>query len=80
MIPDTMIYLIAIFVGCLIRAVAPFIRKWLSNEVPEGWNHQYTITLLISYIVSLVATAFVYQMNPLNVVNGETIFFKGFIL
>ena len=77
--PNTALYLIAIFVGCVVRTMAPFIRKWMAGEVGE-WNHRYTATLVIAYIVSVVATAMVYQQNPLDFVNGDTIFFKGLIL
>ncbi len=80
MTPDSMLYLFAIFVGALLRAVAPFIRKWYAGEVPDGWDTQYTATFLISYIVAMIATAFVYQQNPLDFTNGDTIFLKGLIL
>lgn len=76
---DSLIYLFAIFVGCLIRAVAPFIRKYWSGEV-EKWDNYYTITFLISYVVAMIATVFVYNQNPLTFTNGDTIFTKGMIL
>jgi len=77
---DGFFYLFAIFVGCLIRTLAPFIRKWRAGEIDEGWNHKYTATLVIAYIVSVVATMMVYQQNPLDFTNGDTIFAKGLIL
>jgi archaellum biogenesis protein FlaJ (TadC family) len=77
---DGFFYLFAIFVGCLIRTLAPFIRKWMADEIEDGWNHKYTATLIISYIIAMVATAMVYQQNPLDFTNGDTIFVKGLIL
>ena len=77
--PDTALYLIAIFVGCMVRTMAPFIRKWMSG-VAEEWEHKYTVTFIIAYIVAMVATAFVYQQNPLDFTNGDTIFLKGIVL
>ena len=77
--PDTMVYLLMIFVGCLVRAIAPFIRKFLAGEVQE-WEHYYTFTLLISYIVAVVATAMVYEQNPLTFTDGATVAVKGFVL
>jgi len=79
MMPDALIYLFAIFAGCLIRATAPFIRKFLAGEVQE-WKHYYTFTFLVSYIVAVVATAMVYEQNPLNFVDGATIAVKGLVL
>ncbi len=80
MTPESFLYLFAIFIGSFIRAVAPFIRKWMAGEIPDGWDHQYTATFLISYIVAILVTAFVYQQNPLDFTNGDTVFFKGLIL
>ena len=79
MTPDALIYLFAIFIGCLIRAVAPFIRKFWSGEV-EGWDNYYTITFLITYLVAMISTFIVYDQNPLTFTNGGTIFTKGFVL
>ena len=74
-----MLYLMAIFVGCLIRSIAPFIRKWYAGAVEE-WEHKYTVTMIVAYIISMLATGAVYQQNPLTFTNGDTIFFKGLIL
>jgi hypothetical protein len=76
---DTALYLFAIFIGCVVRTLAPFIRKWMSGEA-EDWNHKYTATLVVAYIVAVVVTSMVYQQNPLDFTNGDTIFFKGLIL
>ena len=76
---QTMVYLFMIFVGCLIRALAPFIRKFLAGEVQE-WENYYTFTFIISYIVAVVATAMVYEQNPLNFTDGATVAMKGLVL
>ena len=76
---QTMVYLFMIFVGCLIRALAPFIRKFLAGEVQE-WENYYTFTFIISYIVAVVATAMVYEQNPLTFVDGATVAVKGLVL
>ena len=77
--PQTMVYLFMIFVGCLIRAMAPFIRKFLAGEVQE-WKHYYTFTFIVSYVVAIVATAMVYQQNPLTFTDGTTVALKGLVL
>ena len=77
--PQTMVYLFMIFVGCLIRAMAPFIRKFKAGEIQE-WEHYYTFTFLVSYIVAMVATAMVYEQNPLTFTDGATVAVKGLVL
>ena len=85
MTPENTVYLLAIFVGCLIRTIAPFIRKWYADQNsddPQGipWNHKYTVTFIIAYIISIVVTAFVYQANPFTGLEMDMAFFKGLIL
>ena len=74
-----MVYLFMIFVGCLVRAIAPYIRKFMAGDVQE-WEHYYTFTFLVSYIVAVVATAMVYDQNPLTFTDGATVAVKGLVL
>ena len=77
--PEALTYFFAIFVGCLIRTMAPFIRKFLAGEVQE-WDSAYTITFIISYIVAASATMFIVIANPLVEVPPDLIFPTGFVL
>jgi len=76
-------YLIGIFVGCFIIAVAPYLRKVLSNspDVAEGWNQRYTALFILSYIIAVLATAFVYLTNPLTTpIPTVNAFMQGLVL
>ena len=59
-----LLYLIAIFIGALIRTVAPFIRKFMAGEV-EKFEYQYAITLIISYIIAVIVALAQFVIYPL---------------
>lgn len=80
---NTIVYLIGIFVGVFIIAIAPYIRKvWeQSPDIVNGWNHRYTALFIAAYVVAIVATAMVYKMNPLDVtVSVDMAFVNGLVL
>lgn len=57
------IFLFAIFLGCWIRILLPFIRKNLQDE-DLAYSHKYTIIFILTYIMAMVAAVFTFQANP----------------
>lgn len=55
--------LFALFIGCFLRTMAPFIRKWSSGECEE-FDHLYTVTFLISFIVAGLAALTQFAVMP----------------
>jgi len=80
MTPQTMAYLLGIFVAAMFTAIAPYIRKF-GTEFSE-WDNAYTLTFLVSYVVAMLATLIIYDMNPLDVVIVDRFdaFVKGVVL
>ena len=84
-------YLFAIAIACLVRTMAPFIRKYLEEleklkdgEITElglEYDPTYTILFLVSVIISVMASFVIYMENPL-LVTGDipSIIGKGFVL
>ena len=68
--PTELMYLIAIFVGALIRTVAPFIRKFMAGEV-QKFEYQYAITFIVSYIIAVIVALAQFVLYPLP--KGDTL-------
>lgn len=51
---DQIVAITVIFLGALVRAISPFIRK-IYNQEELAWDHRYTITLIMTIIISGVA-------------------------
>lgn len=53
-----------IFLGIFIRTLLPALRKWKeATDADEEfkWNHKYTVTLIISAIISAVSALTLYE-------------------
>ena len=59
-------YLVAVFIGTLFITLSPFIRKYLAGEITE-WNHRYTVLMLVSYVVAIMASVLLYALNPITI-------------
>lgn len=74
MIPDEVIIFVGIFLGCLFRTLAPFIRIQRETTFPLtklSWNHVYTVTFLTSLLIAFASalmglTFFVMPLDPLT--------------
>ena len=62
--PSEALYLLAIFVGALIRTFAPYIRKFYAGEV-QDFENQYLITFLISFIIAVLVAFAQFIVYPL---------------
>lgn len=73
------LWVVSLFVGCLIRCFAPYIRKYLHGEVDE-FQEKYLIVFLVSYIVSWFAAATLFLANPVPVGDELRVFLSGLLL
>lgn len=70
-------YLVAVFIGTSFIAITPFIRKYLRGEI-EGWNHRYTVLILVSYVVALIVSVMIYALNPIELSDPIATIAAGF--
>lgn len=68
-------YLVAIFVGVMLVSLGPFLRK-----NPGPWDSRYTILIVVSYIVAVVASFILLSFNPLTVEDPALIIAAGFVV
>jgi len=73
------IYLTGIFVGVFVLRVAPYIRKLNAGET-EQWNHIYTIVMITSLTVSVIASFITFAINPLTATTPPLAFAAGLIV
>ena len=76
--------LICMFLGVAVRTVIPALRKWADTSAdgaPFTWDNRYTVTLIISLIVSVISALTIYQTFSIpesDIVNvGAAAFFAG---
>jgi len=57
MATETIVFF-GIFLGCLFRTLSPFVRelrKASEKDQELKWNHRYTLTFTVSFIVALAS-------------------------
>ena len=60
MTPLQAIYYIGIFIGCFLVTFVPYIRKKYIDHTIEEFEYDYLITMLFSFIISVVASLMLY--------------------
>ena len=60
MTPLEAIYYIGIFIGCFLVTFVPYIRKKYIDRTIEEFEYDYLITMLFSFIISVVASLMLY--------------------
>ena len=61
MTPIDMAYYIGIFIVCLLVTIVPYLRKKFLEKTIDGFDYDYLITMLFSFIISVVASLFLFQ-------------------
>ena len=74
----TIVAFLGALLGALFRSLIPFLRKLAEN--PElQWKHQYTVTLMLSFMTSMVfAVLTVCTLDLTNITTAFTAFLLGF--
>lgn len=66
--------LLCIFIGIFLRTLLPALRKWKEASdagLPFTWDHRYTVTLVISAIISGLSALTLYQSFVAPVTDSE---------
>ena len=70
-------YLIAVFIGTFFITLSPFVRKYWAGEI-TGWDHRYTILMLMSYIAAVMVSFMLSALNPIEVSDPVLVVAAGF--
>lgn len=79
------IIFVGIFLGCLFRTVSPFVRKLreaANKNEKFAWNHVYTLTLVVSFIVALASSLIGFagfRLEPESTTTMLTLFAVSFV-
>ena len=63
MTPIDMAFYVGIFIGCLLVTLVPYLRKQFVEKSIDGFDFDYIITMLFSFILSMVASLFLFQAS-----------------
>ena len=71
------IYYWGIFIGCFLVTFVPYLRKKYIEQTVDKFDYDYAITMLFSFILSVVASLMLYREQGIPTGDHFNIFIDG---
>lgn len=77
MTPTEFAFYLGILIGCLIITIIPYARKKYDGTIDQ-FNVEYAVTMIIAFVVSVLASLFIYQGTGVPALSDDfRVFIEG---